>query len=160
MVYRTFLQMKRWWELVWAKQGPLKTLTMASEAHWHKCGRMPCYLPICSMSQIFYNIWDVFIGEIRLSLTGLFYREVSALEHFATRYVMNKCTISKRLIYSSKSLDWLTMDERECSLPAAGSRITSSKLSISHRTTSEDQYSLLHCNISSWMMHNGYFEKI
>jgi len=56
------------------------------------------------MSQLFYNIWDVFIGETRLSFKGLFYREVSDLEHCPTRYVMNKCTISKRLIYSSKSL--------------------------------------------------------
>jgi len=56
------------------------------------------------MSQLSDNIWDVFIGETRLSLKGLFYREVSALEHFTTRHVMNKCTISKRLIYSSKSL--------------------------------------------------------
>jgi hypothetical protein len=56
------------------------------------------------MSQLSDNIWDVFIGEARLSLKGLFYREVSALEHFTTRHVMYKCTISKRLIYSSKSL--------------------------------------------------------
>jgi len=56
------------------------------------------------MSQIFYNIWDVFIGETRLSLKGLFYSEVSALEHVATRYVMNKCTISKMFIHSSKPL--------------------------------------------------------
>jgi hypothetical protein len=34
------------------------------------------------------------------------------------------------------------MDEKERSLPAAGSWVTSSKLSISHRTTSEGQYSL------------------
>jgi hypothetical protein len=31
VVYMTVLQMKPVWELVWAKQGPLKTLTMASE---------------------------------------------------------------------------------------------------------------------------------
>jgi len=40
------------------------------------------------MSQIFYNIWDVFIGETRLSLKGMGTGVGKAVEHYATRYVM------------------------------------------------------------------------